>query len=182
MASEIRLLKFYKQNFRNILNGGSDKMPSTQVVEVAVAELTKFGYKDAAGYVSYSKKLSDGDKLKVVPGAKFEAEYYVADSGTRYLNKVFKTLQKADPVKVEKPIAVSPSNPKPLTVTPVAKVVADSPMTRQDWDAKDQRISRAGVIQAAVKAVAHFSSDTTDLFANAVALANDMLEFVNEAK
>lgn len=155
-------------------------MATTQIVNVVVEELSKFGFKANGKYVNYSKNLSDSDKLKVVPGAKFEGEYYVADSGKEYLNKIFKVLQKADPVKIEKPVVVSSSNPKPLTVTPVVKVVADSPMTRQDWDAKDQRISRAGVIQAAVKAVAHYSSDTSDLFENAENLANRMLEFVNE--
>ena len=150
-------------------------MPSTQVVEVAVAELTKFGYKDAAGYVSYSKKLSDSDKLKVVPGAKFEAEYYVADSGTRYLNKVFKTLQKADTIKIEKSVVAKTVAPKVET-----KAAVDTSMTKQDWADKDVRISRQGCIQAAVKAVGHFCADRKDLFEQATLLANQMLEFVKE--
>jgi hypothetical protein len=151
-------------------------MPSTQVVDVVVGELTKYGYKDQQGYVSYSKKLSDGDKAKVVPGVKFQAEYYVAESGTRYLNKVFATLQKADPVKKETPVKAKTETKAPIP----AGTLTDTPMTRMDWDAKDRRISRQGVIQAAVQAVSHLSADEHALFEMAKCLANEMLDFVNE--
>jgi hypothetical protein len=153
-------------------------MPSTQIVEVAVEQLTKFGYKDASGYVSYSKKLSDDDKLKVVPGAKFEGEYYVADSGTRYLNKVFKTLQKADTVKIEKPVVAKSVEVKTFPVAPAK----NETMSKAEWADKDVRISRQGVIQAAVRAVSAYSADPMDCYEKAVILANHMLKFVNEVK
>jgi hypothetical protein len=159
-------------------------MPKREVVEVQVAELTKWGYKDATGFVSYSKTIAEGDKALVVPGASFTAEYYVSDSGTRYLNKIVASDPK---VKVRKVVA----KPVVLAVAkPVGKAEAKpeskGEMTRSDWDAKDRRISRQGCIQAAVQAVgnnrAAFDISIADLFNDAEMLANKMLEFVNEVK
>ena len=162
-------------------------MSNNVVVPVKVEKLTKFGYADEKGYVSYSKNMSDSDKALVVPGASFEAEIYTADSGARYLNKIVARAAhvdapkaQANTVKVEKPITALKSVNTP-EVKPIAKAVADVPMTRVDWDNKDARISRQGAIQAAVRAVASFSTQE-DVFNNAVLLATQMLEFVNGVK
>ena len=145
-------------------------MATTQVVKVMVEELTKFGYKANGKFVNYSKQLSDQDKSLVVPGATFEAEYYIADSGKEYLNKVLNTPKST--------ATVIKSAPK-QTVTSKVTLSNESPMTRTDWEAKDRRISRQGCIQAAVQSVAAFSGDVDGLFVHAEALANKMLEFVN---
>jgi hypothetical protein len=150
-------------------------MANTTVERIKVDELSKFGFKVGQEYLNYSKQLKESDKVYVVPGAELEVELYVADSGKRYLNKVLTSLAKA--------VTMSKIKPEVKTeAKDVDKVFADAPMTRQDWNNKDRRISRQGVIQAAVQAVSHLSADTTDMFANAVTLANDMLKFVNEVK
>ena len=49
-------------------------------------------------------------------------------------------------------------------------------MSREDWDKKDKRIARAGVIQAAVQAVAPLVA-LEAVFTEAEKLANQMLEY-----
>ena len=156
-------------------------MPSTQVVQVVVEKLNKFGFYDQTGGVYYSKNLKDSDKLKVVPGAKFNAEYYVADSGSRYLNKVFDMLVPTEPVKKETIHAPKPSKTEAKTVAPKAETKSET-MTRSDWDNKDRRISRQGVIQAAVQALTGVYPTVTELYDAAEELALKMLDFVNEKK
>lgn len=154
-------------------------MATTQMVKVTVEELTKFGYKANGKFVNYSKQLSDKDKALVVPGASFEAEYYIADSGKEYLNKVLNGVAtstvKAIPQTVVKPTTKTPVINAETTL-PFKK---DEAMTRQDWDAKDRRISRQGCIQAAVQAVATYSAPD-EIFDSAENLAHLMLEFVNK--
>ena len=154
-------------------------MASTIVADVAVQELTKYGFKADNEYVNYSKNLPEADRAKVVPGVKFQAELYVADSGKKYLNKVFSTLQKAQSVKKEV-VHETPKAETPKAVASPKTTENKGEMTRTDWDAKDRRISRQGVIQAAVQAVAGISMDIDNIFINAEKLAKDMLDFVNE--
>lgn len=148
-------------------------MATTQLEKVSVKALSKFGFQDSKGeYVNWSKFVKDEDKINVVPGRTFNMELYISDSGKKYVNKVLQMVETAD---VPAPIKMVKSNSK---VAPLV-TVADKPMTREDWDSKDRRISRQGVIQAAVQAVAS-QSTLEDLFTNAEKLANQMLSFVQE--
>jgi hypothetical protein len=153
-------------------------MSQTTVVKVKVEELSKYGFKANGRYVNYSKQLSDTDKAKVVPGAEFEAEYFVADSGKEYLNRI---------------LIIAPGNAQgPATgvdvvrakkFTPSFKKKDDAPisagLTKDEWAQKDQRISRQGVIQAAVIALAPVIS-LEQLPEEAEKLATRMLHFVNQ--
>jgi hypothetical protein len=152
-------------------------MSQTTVVKVKVEELSKFGYKANGRYVNYSKQLSEEDKARVVPGAEFEAEYFVSDSGKEYLNKVLSATVTA-PKSVEKS-ETKPDTERAKRFTPKfnKEKAPDNAMTRADWDAKDQRISRQGVIQAAVIALAPVVS-LEALPEEAVKLATEMLAFV----
>src|ERR1700690_1264616 len=161
-------------------------MSNNTIVKVKVEQLSKFGYKDSEGFVSYSKNLTDHDKALVVPGAEFEAELYTAPSGARYLNKI---VARAPHVQVSKPVANENGNPgeqsesKPDTArakrfTPKFEKKADNSMSKEEWAAKDQRISRQGVIQAAVIALAPVVS-LEQLPEEAIKLATEMLKFVN---
>jgi hypothetical protein len=168
-------------------------MPSTQVVQVVVEKLNKFGFYDQTGGVYYSKNLKDADKLKVVPGAKFNAEYYVADSGSRYLNKVFDMLTPTEAVKKETIHAPKATKTEVLKAHAaqedkglvsvgglVTKMATSSTMSKEEWQAKDVRISRQGVIQAAVQALTGVYPTVGDLYGAAEELALKMLDFVNE--
>ena len=81
-------------------------MSSTVKVSVVVEELTKYGYKANGKYVNFSQKLSDADKSKVVPGASFEAEYYVSDTGKEYLNKIIIVKEVESKKEVMPPVDV----------------------------------------------------------------------------
>lgn len=151
-------------------------MAITQVVKVKVEELSKFGFKANGRYVGLSKQLPEADKTRLVPGAEFEAEYYVADSGKEYLNKILGMKAVTDvtpPVDTERAQKFTPKEFKPKFTKK-----ADDSMSKEEWAAKDQRISRQGVIQAAVIALAPVVS-LEQLPVEAVKLAISMLEFVN---
>lgn len=150
-------------------------MSNNTVVKVKVQELTKYGFKNNGKFVNYSKNLFEGDKARVVPGAEFEAEFYVADSGKEYLNKILST----PPIK-----AITDVNPpvdtertKRFTPKYTKKDAVDNSMSKEEWAQKDQRISRQGAVQAAVIALAPVVS-LEQLPSEAIKLAKSMLEFV----
>jgi hypothetical protein len=121
-------------------------MANTVVVKVKVEELTKYGFKSNGKYVNYSKQLSEKDKAMVVPGAELDAEYYVADSGKEYLNKI---------LSVVVPV-LSYSGPEAVSTAPKAKksfVKADS-MTKAEWSAKDRSQLIGGLSHDAATLVA----------------------------
>lgn len=139
-------------------------MSQTTVVKVKVEEMSKFGFKANGRYVNYSKQLSDADKANVVPGAEFEAEYFIADSGKEYLNKILSSVEapKVDTARAKK-------------FTPKYEKKTDAPtsagLSKDEWAAKDRRISRQGCIQVAVQVMGDWEK--------AVELAEKMLGFVN---
>lgn len=151
-------------------------MATTQLDTIKVDELSKFGFKSNGEYINWSKTIKETDKVGVVPGRTFQMELYIADSGKKYVNKVLNIVESADvpaPKKAATRTAPTVAAPKAVAKT------EDAPMTRTDWDAKDRRISRQGVIQAAVQAVSGYST-ADDVFENARELADKMLSFVNE--
>jgi hypothetical protein len=157
-------------------------MSQTTVVKVKVEEMSKYGFKSNGRYVNYSKQLSDADKAKVVPGAEFDAEYFVADSGREYLNKILSDLKKNPVGKVEVETKVNTARAKKFT--PSFKKKDDAPtsagLTKDEWAAKDRRISRQGCIQAAVQALGPSYGDESALFVASVKLADKMLEYANQ--
>lgn len=153
-------------------------MAQTNVMDVEVKALTKYGFQDGTGaYVGWSKNFKEADKAQVVPGRKFSVEMYVADSGKQYVNKVLRQL--------EAPIApplVAPVFSKTPMAKPIKTVTSSDTMSKAEWADKDTRISRQGVIQAAVQAVANMGmlTGSDELFPVAEDLANKMLAFVNQ--
>lgn len=153
-------------------------MAQTNVMDVQVKQLTKFGFQnDKDEYIGWSKNLKDGDKAQVVPGRSFSVEMYIADSGKQYVNKVIRQL---DSLKSGDTSVVIPATTRPPTVKPLVtpKSANSEVMSKSEWADKDTRISRQGAIQAAVKAASAYSTDDL-LFTNAVALADKMLAYVN---
>ena len=161
-------------------------MAQTTIVKGKVLELTKYGYKDAEGFVSLSKNLTEFDKMRLIPGLEFEAEYYMADptekkpQGTRYLNKILSVVN-SRPAQTVTDVTPPVDQERAKKFTPTFNKKIDAPisvgLTKEEWAAKDQRISRQGVIQAAVIALAPVVSLET-LAEEAIKLANSMLEFV----
>ena len=160
-------------------------MATTQIDKIQVSELSKFGFKVGNEFVNYSKQLPEADKTRVVPGAEFDAEMYVADSGKRYLNKIIQStavstseVMAHQAPALNKNPAVDIERAKKFVPKFQKKETADNSMSKDEWAAKDQRISRQGVIQAAVIALAPVVS--LDLLPiEAIKLANTMLTFVN---
>lgn len=155
-------------------------MAQNTVVKVKVEELTKYGFKANGHYVNYSKNLSEADKAKVVPGAELEAEYYVADSGKEYLNKVLAQNLGVVVSVADTAPKVDTERAKKFTPKFEKKAALDNTMSKEEWAAKDQRISRQGVIQAAVIALAPVVS-LEQLSVEAIKLAETMLTFVKGA-
>lgn len=140
-------------------------MAQTVKETIQVASLGKWGPKVGDEYYSWSKNIKEADKGKVVPGGTYDCDVYIADSGKKYLNSVTVNGNVA-------PLLVAPVFKDTPLVKPVKVSVKKSEeMTRADWDSKDRRISRQGVIQVAVQVESDFDK--------AMALAERMLEFVN---
>lgn len=125
-------------------------MAQTSVVKVKVQELSKYGYKADGRYVGYSKQLKDSDKARVVPGAEFEAEYYVADSGKEYLNKIIATVSSsfgaATPV-VDTDQTKESDASRTKRFTPKFEKKASSTsegMSKADWAQKDRNMMIGG--------------------------------------
>lgn len=157
-------------------------MSSVTVKNVKVDELSKFGFKADGKYVNYSKQITDADKLKVVPGAEFQAELYVADSGKEYLNKILSQAVLPAQTLAATVVLNQPKAPvdteRARKFTPKFTKKDDDTMSKADWAAKDVRISRQGIIQAAVQALAPVV-DLKNLHTESEKLATFMLEFVN---
>lgn len=132
---------------------------------VTINSLGKWGPRVGDEYYSWSKNIKETDKGRVVPGGTYEMELYVADSGKKYINTV---LNNDSVAKLLKPtvdtVKVTPQ------VTKSIKTVS-SEMSKDEWAAKDRRISRQGCIQVAVQVESDFDK--------AVQLAEKMLAFVN---
>ena len=158
-------------------------MASTVKEIIKVQELTKYGVKVNDEYYNWSKQCKD--QGSVVPGGEYDVTVYVADSGKKYINSVdsksFVEPKKEAPkaeapkvsdksVDVERAVKFTPKFEK--TEAPSAT------MSKGEWAAKDTRISRQGVIQAAVQAVAPLVA-LEKVFEEADKLATQMLEFVN---
>lgn len=151
-------------------------MAQTTIVKVKVQKLTQYGFKANDRYVGLSKQLPESDKTKLVPGAEFEAEFYIADSGKEYLNKII-AMNVTQPATVELSESkvsekVDTERAKKFTPKYEKKSEAISAgLSKDEWAAKDRRISRQGCIQVAVQVQSDFEQ--------AKALADKMLEFVN---
>lgn len=154
-------------------------MATTQLEKITIQELTKFGFKSNGEYINWSKTLKDDAKIPVVPGRTFQMELYIADSGKKYVNKVLQMVETDVQLMQKDTARAKKYTPKTEETKTVA--TGDVPMTRKDWDSKDTRISRQGVIQAAIIAVSQSGLlvDLESLFTEAEVLAEKMLAFVN---
>ncbi len=150
---------------------------ATSVKEkVNVEQLSKYGFKAGGEYYNWSKNITEEHKGKVVPGAAFDMDIYVADSGKKYVNAVNGMLEAGSVPKTEAKFNA------PKTAGPAytgRKASTDDSMSKAEWAAKDVRISRQGCIQAAVQALAPVVAPDK-LLVEAEALAEAMLEFVNK--
>lgn len=166
-------------------------MSANVIVKVQVEKLTKYGYADSEGYVSYSKNLTDHDKALVVPGASFEAELYTAPSGSRYLNKIVaRSAHVAAPKAVESQAAaatVDVERAKKFTPKFTKVTAVDNSMSKADWANKDRnmmiggRSHDAAVIVASMLAVSNFPT-TEDVLKAYKQVLQGMLTIADEIK
>jgi hypothetical protein len=151
-------------------------MATTTTKEYTVQELSKYGFKANNVYVNFSKQLPESDKGKIVPGLVFRAEVYVADSSKEYVNKILGEVAQTGPVEVP-PVVVAKVAKLPSVAKPKVEEVSKG-LSSEAWEAKDRRISRQGLIQASLIALAPIVSLET-LFVEAQKLAEQALVFVN---
>lgn len=144
-------------------------MASTVKETVQVASLGKWGPKVGSEYYSWSKNIKETDKGKVVPGGTYDMELYIADSGKRYINSVTVNGNVA-PVKLKVNVE-HPTIQETVQRAIKTTIKKSDEMSKEEWAAKDRRISRQGCIQVAVQVESDFDK--------AVELAEKMLSFVN---
>jgi len=146
-------------------------MAQTVKEVVKVDSLGKWGPKVGSEFYSWSKNIKDADKGRVVPGGTYDMELYIADSGKRYINSVASSVALTGVLPMPPIVAPIFAN-TPVAKSFVPKVAKKSDeMSKDEWAAKDRRISRQGCIQVAVQ--------VTSIFEDAVILAEKMLGFVN---
>lgn len=150
-------------------------MASTTVVKVRVQELSKFGFKNSDRYVNYSKQLKDSDKMKVVPGAEFEAEFYVSDSGKEYLNKILSEV--VQPKKNEPKATVKAEAKETKKAEPAGLGSLSATMSKADWSNKDRSQLIGGLSHdAATLSVAIMNVQGTTDVSEAVSLFEEVLK------
>lgn len=116
--------------------------------------------------------LHDGKWINFGDGGKFKGEMFV--KGAQYELET-EPGKKGGLVMVK----VTPVSGKPVPAATHGRRSADNGLSKEEWHDKDVRISRQGVIQAAVIALGPSSTSEESLFVAAEGLANKMLEFVN---
>lgn len=158
-------------------------MANTVIVKVKIQELSKYGFKANGKYVGLSKNLSEADKTRLVPGAEFEAEYYVADSGKEYLNKILAPVSSAPSApkaqEAESPKAVDTDRTKRFTPKFQKKEnVPDSEkMSKADWSAKDRSQLIGGLSHdAAAMAASILNVQPAENVADALKVYKELLE------
>lgn len=144
---------------------------------IKVAELSKYGVKVGNEYVNYSKQLPEAVKGIFVPGGTYAVDFYVADSGKRYINAataVVSDVPKAE-VKTKATKSVSPKE----GVRAPAEI--SKGLSKAEWQSKDERISHQGLLQAALIALAPVVALEV-LFDEAVKIADKGFAYVNGVK
>ena len=157
-------------------------MASTVLERIKVSKLTKFGFQieGSSDFINYSKQLKESDKTKVVPGAEFAVEFYVADSGKRYLNKI--VGQTAPSSQTESAVVSAPTEVKkvftPKFNKPVTGGTSSASMSKEEWQAKDRSQLIGGLSHDAAVIVAHAISvwGTLDNEANVLRMYKNVLE------
>lgn len=168
-------------------------MANTVVVKVKVQELSKYGFKANDRYVGLSKNLKESDKTKLVPGAEFEAEYYVADSGKEYLNKILSQTTSspvAPKADADLPLtkAVDTERAKKFTPKFTKSMPADNSMSKADWAQKDRnmmiggRSHDAAVIVASLITVGFGLETTEKVLTVYQGILEGMLKIADEVK
>jgi hypothetical protein len=127
---------------------------------IVVEKNGKFGPMVDGKYYSFSKFYKG--RKEFAEGEKLTVDVYTADSGKKYINSLSGDAATVAPVK------------KAFVPTVKAAPAKSDVMSKDEWAAKDQRISRQGVIQVAVQ--------VTSSFDDAVILADKMLGYVNGGK
>jgi len=127
-------------------------------------------------------------KEDFTPGASYKVTFNEGPKGGKYIN----AMEQVDNVPVSKSTSIVKGFPGEDVSSKARKIViepqskrptnGDDKMTKADWAAKDRRISRSGVVQAAVQAVAAsgLSRSLDDLRNDSIVLAGHMLDWVNK--
>ena len=119
------------------------------------------------------------DSTMFVKGNTYSVNVKVGVKGGEYIDSVSNNLGvlagDATPAPASNGSALNPEFNKSSF-----KKSTDSGLSKEEWAAKDIRISRSGVIQAAVQACASHSKDVADLQAKSITLAEAMLAWVNK--
>lgn len=112
-------------------------------------------------------------------GSTYSVDIFVGNKGGKFINKILSTRPVEVTTKVEEPLLNPELNSTPIIkdtrpVNEYGKPVSDYAL------AKDQRIARSGVIQAAVQAMSPHISNREQLEKESILLAEAMLKWVKE--
>ncbi len=119
-------------------------MPKTEVATIKVKGLSQYGF-FVDGFekgVYFSKQFKD--QAKVLPGAELEVELYVADSGSKYLNKILGSVAHSpvkasvDTERAQKVVDAVLAKPKSFVPKFQKKEGASATMSKEEWQAKDR--------------------------------------------
>ena len=125
---------------------------------VVIESLGKWGPKINGEYYSFSKKIQESDKGKLVPGGTFDLDIWTAESGKKYINSVVGTVSTGTPkvvVAMRKEIdALSKANAESFKKSVTPKAASSETMTKAEWSAKDRSQLIGGLSHDAATLVA----------------------------
>lgn len=158
-------------------------MPNATVELIRVTGVSPYSVFAGSTRYSFNKGITSGQFQK---GHAYSVTVTVGKNGNKYINGVTNDLGVLDADISQ--VSVPTTNKENTPLNPETNVLVSRPVNEygkpvSDYAiAKDGRIARSGVIQAAVQAVSSHVKDVDELKLKARELAEDMLLWVNNSQ
>lgn len=159
-------------------------MPNATVELIKITGVSPYSVYAGQTRYSFNKGV---DSSMFAKGNTYSVAVRIGKNGGKYIDRVDNNLGVINVEPAQASVPTTNKNQRPLnpetnmlvSATHPRRSKQGEPLTDYDLEVQE-RISRSGVIQAAVQAVASHASSPQDLEAKAITLAEAMLKWVNQ--